>query len=406
MDGNNTTDFQPVDSVSSSSSERLLTKYQTLILNSTIGTLGVVGNLLVCIVFSRMKGQMRTLTNLFIFNQSAIDLTTSVSFLIRKCSPSIVVPAGVAGDLYCMFWKSGFVSWSLLMVSSLNLTALTLERYLAVVHPITYRNKVTRKHVMFLIPFIWLIPFLLELFWAFANFNNGSGKCYIEWYSVFASKFSGILYFMEEWLIPLGVIVFSYTKINLHLRGRSRKPQKSNVVQAKPSGTPPSEQNAATTVNTSEKTLTPQQTNTVGEAPANSNYPGSGGVTATYGSGKGKAGKKGDTAFERSRRNVTKTMFVVAIAYLVCWTPQAIWFLLFNIAELVPLYSYFHDVTTSMAYVNLCINPIIYAFQYQAFRMGLKNTFLCCVNKVADGESSQMYSSKGTSKTTTVTTLS
>ncbi|XP_077988206.1 trace amine-associated receptor 1-like [Glandiceps talaboti] len=373
MASNNTTYLDTVSS-SSSSSSRFLTAHQSLILNATIGSLGVVGNFLVCFVFSRLKKQLSTFTKVFIFNQSAIDLATSVAFLIRKCSPRIVVPADFSGDLYCMFWKSGFVSWSLLMASSLNLTTLTLERYLAVIHPVMHRNRVTRKKVSIAILFIWVIPFLLELFWAFANFNSGRGGCYIQWYSVVASKLSGMLYFTEEWLLPLGVIIFSYSKISWHLVKKTRESNRNDVVQVSMVDKEGGQQSNLPI--TAQNTLAPPIRNLNNPTPSE-NQPAAS-VSQQNGS------KKAETALERSRKNVTKTLFIVSVAYVICWTPQALWFFLYNVTETVPLYSRFHDVAVLMAYTNICINPFIYAFQYPPFRAGLKKLFSCRNGKVSD----------------------
>ncbi|XP_006821446.1 allatostatin-A receptor-like [Saccoglossus kowalevskii] len=349
------------------SSDRFLTEDQTLIMNITMGILGIVGNFIVCFVFLRVKSQLRTLTNMFILNQSVLDLFTSVVFLIRKTGPRIVVPVGVLGELYCKLWKSGYTTWSLLMASSLNLIVLTLERYLAVVHPIKHRNNITKRKVQIVIPFIWVVPALLELFWAFANYNDGFGNCRIEWYSKFVAKFSGVIFFLLELPIPLGVIIVVYTRIIFQLLSRSHNQEtRDNEVSC--------------SVKRDNKCL-PEAQNCSEANLRVSLTTGGNSVNVTR---KDKAKQKQDSSFDRSRRNVTKTMFIVSVVYVICWTPQSFWFFLFNVTETVPLYSRFHDIAVLLAFLNMCVNPVIYAFQYRQFRIAIMKAFNCPINKIAD----------------------
>ncbi|XP_070572990.1 somatostatin receptor type 5-like [Ptychodera flava] len=317
-----------VEPPSVSGNDGLLTAEQTLILNAVTGSIGVLGNLLVCFVFIRVKG-LRTLTNFFIVNQSIIDLLTSIAFLANKCGPkNIWVPPGFWGELLCKLWLSGYLMWSLIMTSSVNLTVMTLERYVAMVHPLKHKYSYTWRKARLIAAFVWIFPFAAELFWAFANHNGDNGRCYIQWYSDVASKVSGVLFFCIEWVFPVTAISLTYISILVLLSRRS----KSKL----------SEDMAGTT-----------------------------------------QGNRSQELMERARRNVTKTLFIVALAYLICWTLQAWEYFLYSVVELIPLFSVFHDFAVILAFTNMCVNPFIYALQYEPFRNGILEAF-CCKKKKRD----------------------
>ena len=82
------------------------------------------------------------------------------------------------------------------------------------------------------------------------------------------------------------------------------------------------------------------------------------------------------------RRNITITLLIVYVTYLVCWTPNQVTFFFYNVfgvprnylgSSLHPFY------TTILATFNICVNPFVYAFRYKAFKQGLKETLSRCI---------------------------
>ncbi|ESN90545.1 hypothetical protein HELRODRAFT_186615 [Helobdella robusta] len=117
---------------------------------------GVVGNFLVCFAVWRNK-QMRTVTNIFIFNLSTADLMVII----------LVLPATVTVDV-TETWFAGLIMCKCLMflqnisvsVSVLTLTAISVERFYAICHPLRFRS--TKKRARMVIGAIWLFSILVS----------------------------------------------------------------------------------------------------------------------------------------------------------------------------------------------------------------------------------------------------
>lgn len=117
---------------------------------------GVVGNVMTILVVSKYR-DMRTTTNLYLSSMAVSDL------LIFLCMPP---------DLYRMWryrpWRFGdtlcklfqFVSESCTYSTILNITALSVERYLAICFPLRAKALVTKRRVRVLILLLWIVSLL------------------------------------------------------------------------------------------------------------------------------------------------------------------------------------------------------------------------------------------------------
>lgn len=117
---------------------------------------GVVGNVMTILVVSKYR-DMRTTTNLYLCSMAVSDL------LIFLCMPP---------DLYRMWryrpWRFGdalcklfqFVSESCTYSTILSITALSVERYLAICFPLRAKALVTKRRVRALILLLWVVSLL------------------------------------------------------------------------------------------------------------------------------------------------------------------------------------------------------------------------------------------------------
>ena len=97
----------------------------------TIGSLGLAGNLLVVVVVVSWANMRRKVTNIFIINQSCIDLVVSVVLIMSRITLWIDVPLrsdSLADQVYCRLWTSRAILFSLMMSSTYGVLALTIER--------------------------------------------------------------------------------------------------------------------------------------------------------------------------------------------------------------------------------------------------------------------------------------
>lgn len=130
---------------------------QVCLIYPAIFLVGVVGNVLTCTVIARNK-VMWTPTNYYLFSLAVSDL--------------LVLLLGMPLELYelwqnypFLFGKGGcyfktFLFETVCLASILNVMALSIERYIAVVHPLTAKSVVTRTHAKRVILSVWGISVL------------------------------------------------------------------------------------------------------------------------------------------------------------------------------------------------------------------------------------------------------
>ncbi|XP_077993834.1 galanin receptor 2b-like [Glandiceps talaboti] len=332
------------------------------VIYAILGTLGIVGNFMVCFVFIKIKALRKTFTNIFILNQSLIDLTSAIMFVALKFGPSFdVIPSTIGGDVLCKIWVSEYVLWGLFISSTFNLSFLAIERYLAICHPVLHRNKITMTKVKIVVVCVWFVGFIRESYWPTMNFNE-DGICNVEeWPNRSVQSFVGFIVFTTEYILPLGIMAFSYGNIILELRRRSKT----------------NKHPAAETISTSNQardTVHRDITQSSVQHPAtrqNQVQAPSGGKT-----------KPQDDSMGKARKNVTKTMLIVSVTFVISWSPMSISFFVYNLGGYLDYDSFYYYFMVLLVFSNMCINPFIYAIKYKEFREGIFTIFSCVFNRV------------------------
>ncbi|XP_072030441.1 galanin receptor 2b-like [Amphiura filiformis] len=92
-------------------------------------------------------------------------------------------------------------------------------------------------------------------------------------------------------------------------------------------------------------------------------------------------------SFSRAKKNVTITLFMVGICFIICWSPDAIVFFYFNLGGYYSFQSVFHHFVMVFVMCNMCINPIIYCLKYDKFRRTVLKLF-CGGRELAEIENS------------------
>jgi 7 transmembrane receptor (rhodopsin family) len=78
-----------------------------------------------------------------------------------------------------------------------------------------------------------------------------------------------------------------------------------------------------------------------------------------------------NSSSQRAQMSVIKTMLIVTVLFVVCWLPNTIYYLLTVVIFLWDLQIYY--VTIFFAFLNICLNPFVYAGQHDLVRMRLHN---------------------------------
>ncbi|NXP27728.1 GHSR protein, partial [Scytalopus superciliaris] len=118
--------------------------------------IGIIGNLMTMLVVSRFR-DMRTTTNFYLSSMALSDL------LIFLCMPLDLFRLWQYrpwnfGDLLCKLFQ--FISESCTYSTILNITALSVERYVAVCFPLRAKVIITKGKVKLVILFLWAVSFI------------------------------------------------------------------------------------------------------------------------------------------------------------------------------------------------------------------------------------------------------
>ena len=353
-----------------------------------VGSTGVVGNLLVVSVFMKYKKLFQNIKTTFIVNQSVIDGIVSL-LLILTTFVSPELHSGVDGlsvELYCKLWLSQIPIWGLMTSSTYNLMAISTERYLAIVHPIWYKVSFTKTMADSVAVFIWLfgVSFVASIVIPTTGMLRGHCFASIFWPSRTTARAVALVQIFVNMILPIFVHSFCYARILSALRKRKRMVTPEDGTTSTALMRKTSETNATPTPKGGDGHVIdePNMTRPTLSFPSTSN-------TNTTTSSKSNAStdhasRSSDkrhnplvTQNEKAKRNIVKTLAIVTLCYFICWVPNKILVLLYSTGTIATFPRIF-GFTVILAFINCCINPIIYIGKYDAFRTGLSLLFRSC----------------------------
>ncbi|XP_022084101.1 trace amine-associated receptor 7c-like [Acanthaster planci] len=302
------------------------------LLTALEGVVGFIGNLLVCFVILRVKF-LHNRANYLLVNLAVAD-TLLCLYSVFNClavhenfALIRIVPTNVGGkELFCRLLASRYFSWAFSCASAYNLCVVTLERYVAIVHPLQYERKLTATRMTFLIALSWTTSFLFStpLLFSRESSKDPDKACLEFGYPSLIYPVSvGVFLFLLSFLIPIMSMSFAYYKMQVTLK---RQANALNLQHAR---------------------------------------------AAAY-----------DLVIARQR--LVNMLTIVVGAQIILWTPSYINSLICLYPSDNALfafcgstrYIYFRGISNFAFYLNSVINPIIYEFKYKKFRQGFK--IACC----------------------------
>ncbi|XP_053571585.1 galanin receptor type 1-like [Bombina bombina] len=278
--------------------------------------LGIIGNTLVMIVIGRIKSRRsRSTTNTFIVNLSIADLCFLL-FCVPFQATIYSLPEWVFGAFFCKFVHY-FVMVSML-VSIFTLVAMSVDRYIAVVHAKRSHCIRNKKNASIGLGVIWMLSFIIAipaaqhqaLVTSHPQAPNSS-FCWEQWGDNYTAKETyKVTILIIGYLLPLVLITCCYAKVLFHLHKKVKNMSKKS---------------------------------------------------------------------ERSKKKTAQTVLLVVAVFLVCWMPHhiiSLW-VIFSHFPLNNATFAFRIISHCLAYGNSCINPIIYAFLSENFRKACRQVFSC-----------------------------
>ncbi|XP_058473353.1 substance-P receptor-like [Solea solea] len=284
----------------------------------SIVAVSVVGNTVVIWIILAHK-RMRTVTNYFLVNLAFAEAAMSAFNTVINFAYA-VHNEWYFGLVYCSFHN--FFPIAAIFASIYSMTAIALDRYMAIIHPLRQRLSSMKTRVV--IGVIWMLALLLafpQYYYSSMTLLPGRTVCYIDWPEYTTVDFKKIYYVCVTLLIyflPLCIMGCAYTVVGITLwaseiPGDSSEHYKEQLY---------------------------------------------------------------------AKRKVVKMMIVVVCTFAVCWLPYHIYFLLHQFFPDLFEQRYIQQVYLAVMWLAMSstmYNPIIYYCLNSRFRAGFQQAFCCCV---------------------------
>lgn len=189
---------------------------------------GIFSNgIVLAVFFAKSSRQLRQKwRNMYILHQSIIDGSSLIGMTLLRSIPidGEVLKKDTSGTvILCKLWISEYLLWSMYTCSTYNLVLLSIERYLAVVHPIFHKTRLSREKILISMSFPWVIGFTFQSYWPpMYILDTGNGTC-LPAYNCDGGvpstlqTFLTVYSFIGEYGIALFIMSFTYTQIVIKL---------------------------------------------------------------------------------------------------------------------------------------------------------------------------------------------
>ncbi|XP_072181267.1 apelin receptor A-like [Diadema setosum] len=278
--------------------------------------LGITGNLLVVFVIFYRRSKSKS-TDILVGHLACADLLTSL--LLVPYPELNTIPYTWFGTLFCKVVKGNYLMLVSVTTSTYILSAISIDRYFAVVYPLRFKRFVSRRLVIAVVALIWICSCFLMIPILLVN-NAGvvPGKCifYLPFPKLQVAY--GFFAFIIRLAIPTTIMIFTQITIARVLRREASRFKSHRTAQSQKS-----------------------------------------------------------SFHDVARARVLQLLLLVVVVYIVCWAPDQFTFLSFNLG-LVPrshLASPLHRIFIVLAFCNSCANPILYTFRHQKFRRAAADLF-------------------------------
>ncbi|RUS91764.1 hypothetical protein EGW08_000472, partial [Elysia chlorotica] len=290
-----------------------------------IVVIGALGNTIVIFTMCRRgRGIPRTATNCYIINVALADLAF-ILIVVPLTTAAYVSDEWVYGEVMCKF--QNYIIYVTLLSTCLTLTAMTIDRYFAIVHPIRSLRRRTPRVAAIICLAIWLTCLALcsPYLQVFALVQVESGPmeltvCKADWPQGW-EKTVIVVVVMLTYVIPLFVIVVSYTLI-LRFLWRHR-----------------------------------------------------------IGTRKGADSVR--TTIANRRKKVAKMVAAVVVLFAITWLPIHLFNLCFvlldDFPQSRPLYI-LKIFAHTLSYTGSCVNPFVYTIMGDGFRKAFRESLPVCAN--------------------------
>lgn len=292
------------------------------IIYGILGFIAIIGNCLVfAIIVTYRRGKMlRSSTSLLIASMAIMDMMTGIIVFI---TPTFVIPAKdypfpkniINLDLFCRIIDSEYLLFYFGFGSVLTVTAIAIERWLAIARPFHYKKIVTTKRIKYFIGILWFLCLFIpvDIILQTEYDGNSSGRC--RW-NQFAKHQPGVTIFLLleilRLFLPILITLICYADI-------------------------------------ARRVLYPNKIYTLTQATS-----------------------RKTSIRHRTKRKVTIMAATAALVFILCWLPNEIYFTLSALNRAA------YDITTirmtkTLIILSSSLSPLIYSATNEEYRKGLRS---------------------------------
>lgn len=397
--------------------------------SSIFAIFGTFGNILVIIAFFSVRS-LRTINNIFVVQLAIVDLIKA-SFTLTVKSVNQARGATSMDDGICEI--TGMLRAIGSCQSAVLLAAIAVVRYFKVVRPRYFDKIFTLKKTLLFCSAICGGTFLLALLPVIGlgkyTFSKSHGACFVTWAKENIAFRS--IYYLFNVGITFPVLVVCYLSIFRKLRDHSRAitpriPRKGKSIINAPKikiTHPEDGKNGKSEIDRPKGVVDNDGDSEQANEDSVKNSP------AGIMSGKrhlevyesSVTGSKGKSTAKRVRMRrakswfrmrreksdveveVTKVMFAIVVAYVVCWIPAAVVNIL-NLSKVVAIPGDVLLLIVTLVDLKVCLNPLIYGIGSKQFRNAFLQVLLRkqreqdTLSVSGNGSSSKVQSQDDTSK--------
>jgi hypothetical protein len=280
----------------------------------------ITGNALTIIAVVRTKKLRRASTNTFVVNLAIADEMVGWLLAFVLISPFFLKSEQVLRASVCLIRAPYYTT---VAVSTCTLLAIAVDRYIAVIQPLSYKKHMTIKRARVISGIIWLCQFIII----------GGTTCYYGSVSPIARIASGALRDLIEDKIVIWVIL---PQIYLPVIG--------NIILY-----------GSIFISISKRKR----------------------VSVSI-SGQDGDTNRGPSKSEKMTTAVTKMMCMVLGYLILAWLPFFSIIFIYSQGDVIPFwFGYVRDATVFLVYSNSAINPIIYSWYNRDFKQAYRQLLKC-----------------------------
>ncbi|CAG9136386.1 unnamed protein product [Plutella xylostella] len=304
----------------------------------------VIGQISVVRLKKILEGKLRVITNYFVVSLAFADILVAVAVMPFNFSVQFY-HEWIFGQVICDLWNSSDVYFT--STSILHLCCISVDRYYAIVKPLKYPIKMTKKMAFVMLAATWLSPVTISYAPIFMGWYTTEEHLEFRKYNPRTCDFKvnkpyAVISSSISFWIPCTIMIFTYLAIfkEANRQEKALHARAGNAMLMHRHSREVNDKNGALHINTPTK----------------------------------------DKNILRMKREhkAARTLGIIMGAFILCWLPFFLFYLSTSLCgdgcdppETVTVIMFW------TGYFNSALNPIIYAYFNRDFRNAFKNTLAC-----------------------------